>query len=199
MASQSPQRTMVLVPFAGQGHVAPMLKLAQVLADHGGDVSITVVVADFIHRRMGPQYRGDGAAGVFLAPIPSGIQDDVGDEPPGLAAIVHATEHHMPSLLEGMLKKMQGVSCLVVDLLASWAIPVAARFGLPVVGFWPAMTATYRTVAVIPELIRKGFISESGMSTYCWSMHHYIMGCNLLTDMNTGYLLLYLYLICCHG
>jgi hypothetical protein len=81
MASQSPQRTMVLVPFAGQGHVAPMLKLAQVLADHGGDVSITVVVADFIHRRMGPQYRGDGAAGVFLAPIPSGIQDDVGDEP----------------------------------------------------------------------------------------------------------------------
>jgi len=71
-------------------------------------------------------------------------------------------EHHMPAQLEGMLLTERDVSCLVIDLLASWAIPVAARLGLPVVGFWVGMLATYRTVAVIPELVDKGLISESG-------------------------------------
>ncbi|TVT98502.1 hypothetical protein EJB05_56185, partial [Eragrostis curvula] len=153
--------SIVFVPFAAQGHVAPMLQLARALIADRGDVSVTVAVPDFIHRRMG-QYRG---AGVSLASIPTGVQDDGGDEPPGAAAIVHAMEHHMPSQLEGMLtKKMQqgGVSCVVVDLLASWAIPVAERCGLPIVGFWVGMQATYRSVAVIPELLSKGFVSGSG-------------------------------------
>ncbi|TVU24217.1 hypothetical protein EJB05_26638, partial [Eragrostis curvula] len=151
--------TIVFVPFAAQGHVAPMLQLARALVANRGDVSVTVAVPDFIHRRMG-QYRG---AGVSLASIPTGVQDDGGDEPPGAAAIVHAMEHHMPSQLEGMLATaMQGgVSCIVVDLLASWAIPVAERCGLPIVGFWVGMLATYRSVAVIPELLSQGYVSES--------------------------------------
>jgi len=41
----------------------------------------------------------------------------------------------------------RGVSCLVADVLASWAVPVATRCGVPAVGFWPAMLATYRVVA----------------------------------------------------
>lgn len=156
--------SIVFVPFAAQGHVAPMLQLARALADRG-NVTVTVVVPDFIHRRMG-QYRGGDTDGrVVLAPIPSGVEDDGGDEPPGAAAIVHAMEHHMPSQLEAVLATAtQGR--VVVDLLASWAIPVAARCGLPVVGFWVGMTATYRAVAVIPELIEKGFVSGSG--TYCF-------------------------------
>ncbi|XP_062194093.1 UDP-glycosyltransferase 82A1-like isoform X2 [Phragmites australis] len=165
MAAEVAQH-IVFVPFAAQGHVAPMLHLAHAVAVRG-DVSATVAVPDFIHRRMS-QYSGEAGAGVALVPIPSSVPDDGGDEPPGPASIVHSMEHHMPAQLEGMLTTQRGigalrVSCLVVDLLASWAIPVAARCGLPVVGFWVGMLATYRTVAVIPELIGKGFISESGI------------------------------------
>ncbi|OEL35427.1 UDP-glycosyltransferase 82A1 [Dichanthelium oligosanthes] len=139
-----------------------MLRLARTLVDRG-DVSVTVAVPDFIHRRMGQHL----VAGVTLVSIPSGVVDDGGDEPPGPPAFLHAMEHNMPAQLEGMLTTergigARGVSCLVIDLLASWAIPVAACHGLPVVGFWPAMLATYRTVAVIPELMDKGVISESG-------------------------------------
>ncbi|TVU29099.1 hypothetical protein EJB05_20647, partial [Eragrostis curvula] len=73
-------------------------------------------------------------------------------------------EHHMPVHLEDMLTTTQqgGVACLVVDVLASWALPVAARCGVPAVGFWPVMFASYRVVAAIPELLSKGFISKSG-------------------------------------
>ncbi|KAK3160773.1 hypothetical protein QOZ80_1BG0064270 [Eleusine coracana subsp. coracana] len=160
MASQLPRRTIVFVPFAAQGHVGPMLQLARALADRG-DISVIVAVPDFIHRRMG-QYRSDDGTGVVLVPLPSGVQDDGGDEPPGAAVIVHAMEHRMPSQLDCMLSTMQGVSCIVVDLLSSWAIPVAARWGLPVVGFWVGMMATYRSVTVIPELIKTGFVTGSG-------------------------------------
>lgn len=154
----------IFVPFPAQGHITPILHLARVLAARG-DVAATVAVPDFVHRRMGL------VAGVDLAAIPSGVPDDGGDEPPGFASIVHAMEHHMPGQLEDMLTTRQrgllsgrgGVACLVVDVLASWALPVAARCGVPAVGFWPVMFASYRVVAAIPELISKGYISKSGM------------------------------------
>ena len=115
---------------------------------------------------MGQTETGDArSAELALVPIPSGVPDDGGDdEPPGFATIVHAMEHHMPAHLERMLMKA-GVSCscLVVDILASWAVPVAPRCGVPAVGFWPVMFASYRIVAAIRELISKGFISGSGM------------------------------------
>ena len=150
----------LLVPFPAQGHVTPMLQLARALAAHG--VAPTVAVPDFIHRRIS----GGAGAGVALASIPSGIEDDGPDAAaaPGFAAVVHAMEHHMPAHLERMLAPppSRRVACVVVDVLASWAVPVAARCGVPAAGFWPAMLASYRVVAAIPELIERGLISESG-------------------------------------
>jgi hypothetical protein len=101
------------------------------------------------------------AGGVSLASIPSGVPDD-GGEPPGFASIARAMEHHMPAHLEQMLTRGHA-ACVVVDVLASWAIPVASRCGVPAVGFWPAMLASFRVVAAIPELLRQRFISDSGM------------------------------------
>lgn len=136
MAAELERGTIIFVPFPAQGHVTPMLRLAHTLVDRG-DVSVTVVVPDFIHRRMGQH----SVPGVALVSINSDVHDDGGDEPPGPPAFMHAMEHHMPAQLEAMLLKAERrtglprVSCLVIDLLASWAMPVATRHGLPVVGF----------------------------------------------------------------
>ncbi|KAK1699049.1 hypothetical protein QYE76_015746 [Lolium multiflorum] len=161
----------VLVPFPAQGHVTPMLHLARALAARG--VACTVAVPDFVHRRMG-SCADVAAAGVGLASIPSGIFDD-GGEPPGFASIAHAMEHHMPAHLERMLTRGHA-ACVVVDVLASWAIPVASRCGVPAVGFWPAMLASFRVVAAIPELLRRRFISDSDESSMdvrynVWTKH----------------------------
>ncbi|KAL6633926.1 hypothetical protein ACP70R_026597 [Stipagrostis hirtigluma subsp. patula] len=157
--------SVVLVPFPAQGHVSPMLRLARALAARG--VAATVAVPDFVHRRMSS---GDsGAAGVDLASIHSGVPDGGDGEPPGFASFAHAMEHRMPASLEEMLTRRgstgRRVACLVVDVLASWAVPVAARCGVTAVGFWPAMLATYRVVAAIPELIDKGLITDCGIPT----------------------------------
>ncbi|KAF0931746.1 hypothetical protein E2562_005733 [Oryza meyeriana var. granulata] len=141
-----------------------MLHLARALAARGV-AAITVVVPDFIHRRVGRA----GGDGVALASIPSGIaDDDGGDTTPGFASIVHAMEHRMPAHLDHVLMRdddLEGrrAACLIVDVLASWAVPVAARCGVTAVGFWPAMLASYCVVAAIPELIDKGFVSEYGI------------------------------------
>ncbi|KAL6899542.1 hypothetical protein ACP4OV_006200 [Aristida adscensionis] len=150
--------SVVLVPFPAQGHVSPMLRLARALAARG--VAATVAVPDFVHRRI----VGGSGAGVDLAPIDSDVPDDGDGEPPGFASFAHAMEHHMPAQLEGMLRR-RGAACLVVDVLASWAVPVAARCGVPAVGFWTAMLATYRVVGAIPELIDKGLITDAGIPT----------------------------------
>ncbi|CAM0903714.1 unnamed protein product [Alopecurus aequalis] len=157
----------VLVPFPAQGHVTPMLHLARALAANG--VTATVALPDFIHRRIAGKIDtdlSDAGVSVSLASIPSGIADG-GDDPPGFADFADAMEHHMPAHLERLLTRTRAetgcrVACLVVDVLASWAVPVAERCGVPAAGFWPAMLASYRVVAAIPEFIEKGLISESG-------------------------------------
>uniref|UniRef100_A0A453CGX1 Glycosyltransferase N-terminal domain-containing protein n=1 Tax=Aegilops tauschii subsp. strangulata TaxID=200361 RepID=A0A453CGX1_AEGTS len=148
----------LLVPFPAQGHVTPMLRLARALAAHG--VAVTVAVPDFIHRRIAGTTAGSDDDGVALASIASGVAD-CGADPPGFAEFGHAMEHHMPAHLERLLARRR-VACVVVDVLASWAVPVAERCGVPAAGFWPAMLASYRVVAAIPELMEEGLISESG-------------------------------------
>ncbi|CAN6245220.1 unnamed protein product [Urochloa humidicola] len=157
--------SVVLVPFPAQGHVSPMLRLARALAARG--VAATVAVPDFVHRRIVAGGACGYGAGVELASIDSGVPDDGEGEPPGFASFGQAMENRMPAGLEEMLvaatRRRRGVACLVADVLASWALPVAARCGVPAVGFWPAMLATYSVVAAIPELIDKGLISDSGI------------------------------------
>ncbi|XP_072959568.1 UDP-glycosyltransferase 82A1 [Typha angustifolia] len=157
MRATGVQGKIILVPFPAQGHVTPMLHLA--LAFEARGFAATVACPDFIHRRIAD--RAD--ARVALASIPSGLGD--GDSPKDFATIVGAMEAHMPAHLEDLIRGVgpEPAACVVVDLLASWAIPVAARCGVPVAGFWPAMFATYRIISAIPELMRKGFISECGM------------------------------------
>ena len=169
--------TVVLVPFPAQGHISPMLRLARALAGRG--VAAIVAVPDFVHRRLVSACGHQVGVGVELASIDSGVPDDGVGEPPGFAGFARAMEHHMPTSLESMLTTRRGlagrgVACLVADVLASWAVPVAARCGVPAVGFWTAMLATYRVVAAIPELIDKGLISDHGT--------HYVL---LLHDPRT--------------
>ncbi|KAL5213889.1 hypothetical protein ABZP36_003041 [Zizania latifolia] len=198
MGAEAIQPAVLLVPFPAQGHVTPMLHLARALAANG--VAATVAVPDFIHRRIAPAGgRAGGTAhvdadgGVVLASIPSGIlppEEGAAADPPGFAAILHAMEHHMPAQLERMLLTTTTgcggrVACLVVDVLASWAVPVAERCGVPAAGFWPAMLASYRAVAAIPELIGKGIISDSGTpvpsnQTYSDGQEQVIRGLRIL-------------------
>lgn len=148
----------ILVPYPAQGHVTPMLKLASAFHSRGFDT--IMVTPEYIHHQIVSRI---GSKDQTLSiPIPDGLDMAT---PRDFFAIEMAMENNMPVHLEAMVRKLDedgGVVCMVVDLLASWAIEVANRCRIPAAGFWPAMLATYRLIAAIPELVRTGLISDAG-------------------------------------
>ncbi|GFP93802.1 UDP-glycosyltransferase 82a1 [Phtheirospermum japonicum] len=139
-----------------------MLKLSSLLSNLG--FRPVVLLPEFIHCRILP--RINPKDGIICLTIPDGLD---GSAPQDFFSIERAMEEHMPVFLEELVRNMidddgdgGGVGCLIVDLLASWAIAVGRRCNVPVAGFWPAMHATYRVIAAIPELIEDGVISENG-------------------------------------
>lgn len=149
----------ILVPYPAQGHVTPLLRLASAFLDHGFEP--VMVTPEFIHRRIISNI--DPKSNISCISIPDGLEMDM---PRDFFANEKAMEITMPRHLEGLVQKFnedgEVVACMIVDLLASWAIEVGHRCGVPVAGFWPAMLATYQLIAAIPDMVRTGLISETG-------------------------------------
>ncbi|XVF20936.1 hypothetical protein REPUB_Repub12eG0046800 [Reevesia pubescens] len=155
----------ILVPYPAQGHVTPMLKLGSAFLSHG--FQPIIVTPEFIYHRITANM--DPNDEVRFMSIPDGL-DEKG--PHDFFAIEKAMENIMPIHLEGLIHKVDEeeengrVVCMVIDLLASWAIQVANRRGIPAAGFWPAMEATYRLITAIPDMVYSNLITETGCPQY---------------------------------
>lgn len=160
----------ILVPYPAQGHVTPMLKLATKFLTRG--FKPVMVTPETIHRQIlssGIQAEDD----IVFVPIPDGMDEQT---PRDFFAIEAAMENSMPRHLERLVVELEEdgeVVCMVIDLLASWAIGVANRRGIPAAGFWPAMLATYQLISAIPDMVRTGLISETG-----WFFYSNLLNCH---------------------
>ncbi|VVA98775.1 unnamed protein product [Arabis nemorensis] len=147
----------ICIPYPAQGHVTPMLQLALGFVSRG--FCPVVMTPESIHRRISTTNEDLGIT--FLA-LSDGQERS--DAPPSdFFSIENSMENIMPSQLERLLLEEDvGVACVVADLLASWAIRVADRCGVPVAGFWAVMFAAYRVIEAIPELVRTDIVSRKG-------------------------------------
>lgn len=148
----------LMVPYPAQGHVTPMHKLASILTSRGFEP--IVITPEFIHNQITSSM--DPQSEISCMSIPDGLEKN---EPKDFFAIEKVIENIMPIHLERLINKINEdgrVACVVVDLLASSAIGVACRCGVPAAGFWPAMLATYCLIDAIPEMIKSGYISDTG-------------------------------------
>lgn len=172
-----------IVPYPAQGHVTPMVNLASVLALQGFEP--VIVTTDFIRGSISNQIRS--WTDISFIGIPEGIEEE---SPRDFFALERTMENVMPVFLENLVEKSRkeeedgtggAIACFVVDLLASGAITVGVQCGIPVAGFWPAMVETFHLITAIPEMIRKGFISDTGqfpfiaLPLYIFSVHRNIV------------------------
>ena len=177
MKVEKKAKVIVMVPYPAQGHVTPMMRLASSLPALG--FRPVMVLPTFLHRQITTEKGKPGGCisteEVEIVSIEDGMEE-AGKA--GFFEIEEAMENAMPRHLERMVRGLQdageGIACVVIDLLASWAVQVCTTCGVTAAGFWPAMLATYRLIASIPDLLQAGLIDSTGM--FGWDFFFDVIG-----------------------
>ncbi|KAJ4967915.1 hypothetical protein NE237_014616 [Protea cynaroides] len=165
MASLLPQKPhAVCISFPAQGHVNPMMQLANLL--HSEGFHITFINSEFIHRRLlqskGPDVIKDSIDFRFEI-IPDGLPSS------------HTTNQDIPSVLNSiqknllaplvlLLKKLNSssdvprISCVISDATMRCGVEAAEELGVHVIQFWPAAACSFMSVYHLPELIERGIV-----------------------------------------
>jgi hypothetical protein len=154
----------IFVPYPAQGHINPMQNLASVFVSQGFEAFM--VLPQHVYKKINTNNDHDNHNNKIIKWV--GLEDGIEDNTttPDFFAIESSMENLMPNNLEEFLQnneRLDEVCLMVVDLLASWAIQVANKFGISTAGFWPAMLSSYLLIAAIPQMLRTGLISDTGL------------------------------------
>ena len=160
----------VLVPFAAQGHVTPMLKLGKIL--HCWGFHVTFVNTEYNHRRL-LRSRGagalDGLPGFRFATIPDGLPPSDADATQDPAALCDSTMRtcapHLKRLIERLSSPDCGVppvTCVVADSVMSFSLDAAREAGVPYALFWTASACGYMGYRHFQLLMDQGLAPLKG-------------------------------------
>lgn len=150
----------MMVAFPMQGHVIPLLELAQVLAKH--QIRITFVNIEAIHDRVVSSFSGETR--VSFVSIPDGLEPSERHVPGKLMEAVYTV---VPQKVEALIGEMH-ISCLIYDQSIGSLQQVALNAGIGSVAFLPAPAALLLLGINIPKLLRDGIIDDQGQNIY-WS------------------------------
>ncbi|KAL5209239.1 hypothetical protein ABZP36_004862 [Zizania latifolia] len=160
----------VCMPLPAQGHVTPMLKLAKIL--HRRGFHVTFVNSEFNHRRL-LRSRGAGALddlpGFRFATIPDGLpppsSDADADATQDVPSLCRSTREtclpHFSRLLANLnadaaSPESPPVTCVVSDVVMSFALDAAREIGVPCALLWTASVCSYVGYRHYRALIDKG-------------------------------------------
>ncbi|KAM0058248.1 putative 7-deoxyloganetin glucosyltransferase [Helianthus debilis subsp. tardiflorus] len=155
----------VVIPYPAQGHVIPILELAQWLVQQG--VRVTFVNTDFNHERVTSNWLDKDSFGdlMQMVSISDGLEprDDRSDIYKLTLSIMQTMPHKLEELIETINKEDSSkVSCVIADDCMGWAIRVAKKMGIRTAAFWPASVATLASFLSFQKLIDDGIINEKG-------------------------------------
>lgn len=161
-------RHVLMIPYPVQGHVIPLMELAQCLAKNG--IKITFVNTEITHQRVINALGGKDALEccdqIHLVSIPDGVKSEEDRNVPG--KLSEAIYRVMPGKLEELIvehnasKKDDKISCIIADQSLGWAQEVARKLGIRGVAFLPAAAAVLVLGFSIPKLIDDGIINQDG-------------------------------------
>ncbi|XVE54714.1 hypothetical protein DITRI_Ditri03aG0104000 [Diplodiscus trichospermus] len=160
------QPHVLVLPFPGQGHIVPIMKLALQIAGHG--VKVTFVNTEFIHAKMMiclPEKAEERSLINFVS-IPDGLEME--DDRADLVKLTESVHRTMPAYLEDLILKIkqsnvdEQITCVIADTAVGWAHEMAKKLGIEAVAFWPSAGACLALALHIPKLLEAGLINTDG-------------------------------------
>ncbi|XP_044487141.1 UDP-glycosyltransferase 83A1-like [Mangifera indica] len=198
---------LLLIPYPAQGHVAPLLKLATKISEHG--IKITFVNTEFIEAKLlasGREKAEEGSLIRFVS-VPDGLEGDDRNDPIEMNESVFRV---MPGHLKELIEKMnqsddcEPITCVVADICLGWALEIAHQMGIPAAAFVPFGPPSLAISFQFKRLIESGIIDANGNSmndelinlseeTLPWKNNEYLWSCSaepeiqkLLLELLTG-------------
>ncbi|CAL5325905.1 unnamed protein product [Camellia sinensis] len=160
---------LLILPYPAQGHVIPLMELAQCLAKHG--FKITFVNTEITHKRVVNALADDDVLGdhIHLVSISDGLETWERNVPGKLSEAIMTV---MPRKVEELIREINGseeegekISCIVADQSLGWAMEVGKKVGIKQAAFLPAAAALLVLGFSIPKLIDDGLIDQDGIPT----------------------------------
>ncbi|KQK20282.1 DIMBOA UDP-glucosyltransferase BX8 [Brachypodium distachyon] len=153
-ATHAVRRRVVLFPLPFQGHISPMLQLAELLRARG--LAVTVLHTDF--NALDPASHPELAFVSIHETLPDEAASPDADIVAQLLALNSACEAPFRDALEALLRGPDDVACAVVDGQWYAALGAASGLGVPVLALRTDSAATFRTVLAFPRLRASGYI-----------------------------------------
>ncbi|KAJ0667263.1 putative 7-deoxyloganetin glucosyltransferase [Helianthus annuus] len=156
----------LVIPYPAQGHVIPIMELAQRLAKHR--VRVTCINTEVNHKLVtGNCLDKDGLGDlVQMVSIPDGLEpwEDRSDIRKLTLSILQTMPRKLEELIETTNKEDSSkVTCIIADGFMGWAIRVAKKMGISSAAFWPASVATLASFLSFQKLIDDGIINKNGI------------------------------------
>ncbi|KAK9162567.1 hypothetical protein Syun_003469 [Stephania yunnanensis] len=157
----------VCVPFPGQGHVTPMLKLAKLL--HHKGFYVTFINTHFIHQRL---LKSRGLDSLNSPPdfpfesIPDGLPLSSLDltNQLDIPALCDSTRKNCVTPFRDLIATLNNtasippVSCILSDGVMSFTLQVGKEIGVPEVLFWTPSVCGFMTYLHYELLIQRGLV-----------------------------------------
>ncbi|KAI3768519.1 hypothetical protein L2E82_19264 [Cichorium intybus] len=156
----------LLVPYAAQGHVIPMMELMQRLVKHG--VKVTFLNTDFTHKLVTEAFSKDEKMNELASfvSLPDGVEEE--EDRKDVGKLADAIFQVMPAKLEELIIKLNGnedgkVTCIVADTCMGWAFRVGEKMKIKSAAFWTATATTLATLWSIEKFLEDGIVDDKGI------------------------------------
>ncbi|XP_044487384.1 UDP-glycosyltransferase 83A1-like [Mangifera indica] len=162
----SKQPHVLVIPFQGQSHVAPLLKLATKIAEHG--IKVTFVTTEINGAKMmaSMQEKSEGWSMIDFVSIPDGLAEE--DDRKHFIKTRETTMRVMPGNLKDLIEKInqssddEQITCVICDVNAPWGLEVVQQMGIPRAAFVTYGPAILALQFHITKLIKDGVIDNNG-------------------------------------
>ncbi|GLJ48473.1 hypothetical protein SUGI_1023210 [Cryptomeria japonica] len=165
----------VLVPFPAQGHINPMMQLANKLVEQG--FVITFVSTDYNYSRIAKANKsiekdsavsreGNSHGDIRWIVVSDGLPPT--DTRADVIKLCHVTENIIVSFIDKLIGEMKRRDpeediCLITDCFAATALDVAKRHRIPMAALWVMFTATYALIYNLPNLVSSSLVPSNGV------------------------------------